>query len=127
MLRTLVFVGIALQGLLFVGVPVFHMLTGELPGPIKDEPDPLKQWINAQIFKNSELTQEMLYSFWVLQWYCRKHVSSEGSYLASTVVVAIEFVKLAICLTAVAVTEGSVDGLRRALLKVRRLRLPPPL
>ena len=66
-------------------------------------------------------------SFWVLQWYCRKHVSSEGSYLASTVVVAIEFVKLAICLTAVAVTEGSVDGLRRALLKVRRLRLPPPL
>ena len=70
MLRTLVFVGIALQGLLFVGVPVFHMLTGELPGPIKDEPDPLKQWINAQIFKNSELTQEMLYSFWVLQWMC---------------------------------------------------------
>ena len=55
---------------MFVGVPVFHMLTGELPGPIKDEPDPLKQWINAQIFNKSELTQEMLYSFWVLQWLC---------------------------------------------------------
>ena len=70
MLRTLVFVGIALQAALFVGLPLFHLITGELPAAIKDEPDPLKTWINGQIFSNSELAQKMLYSFWVLLWLC---------------------------------------------------------
>ena len=70
MLRSLVFVGIAVQGAMFLGVPLFHTITGELPGPLKDEPDPLKKWIHGQIFSNSELTQQMLYSFWVLQWLC---------------------------------------------------------
>ena len=49
---------------------LFHLITGELPALIKGEPDPLKKWINAQIFSNSELTQKMLYSFWVLQCLC---------------------------------------------------------
>ena len=70
MLRTLVFFGIVLQAALFLCLPLFHLITGELPALIKDEPDPLKKWINAQIFSNTELTQKMLYSFWVLQWLC---------------------------------------------------------
>lgn len=55
--------------------------------------------------------------FWLLSFYTRQFPSDDGRYLSSTVVVVIEFVKIVACLIAIIVSDGGLDGLKKAIAK----------